>query len=86
MAEAQTSPAGPDLAQGVTSSDLTGQTLLKHVGDQDVFLVGSGAEIFAIDAYCSHYRGAFAEELWLAKASAAPDITPADSQWLRAKA
>ena len=46
MAEAQTSPAGPDLAQGVTSSDLTGETLLKHVGDQDVFLVGSGARDF----------------------------------------
>jgi len=44
MADAQTSPAGPDLAQGVTSSDLPARPLLGHVGDRDVLLVGSGAE------------------------------------------
>ncbi len=63
MAEAQTPPAGPDLAQGVTLSDFAGETLLGHVGDQDVLLVRSGAEIFAIDAHCSHYHGPLAEGL-----------------------
>ena len=51
MAEAQTSPAGPDLAQGVALSEFAGETLLGHVGDQAVLLVRAGAEIFAIDAH-----------------------------------
>src|ERR1051325_7376087 len=61
MAEGQ-APAGPDLAQGV-ASDFSGETLLGHVGDQDVLLVRSGPEIFAIDAHCSHYHGPLAEGL-----------------------
>jgi NADPH-dependent 2,4-dienoyl-CoA reductase/sulfur reductase-like enzyme/nitrite reductase/ring-hydroxylating ferredoxin subunit len=63
MAEQQANPSGPDLAQGVARSDFTGETLLGHVGDQDVLLVRSGQEIFAIDAYCSHYHGPLAEGL-----------------------
>src|SRR5215213_3836380 len=63
MAEEQAVPAGPDLALGVTLSDFTAETLLGHVGDQDVLLVRSGPEIFAIDAYCSHYHGPLAEGL-----------------------
>lgn len=63
MAEAQAPPAGPDLAQGVAASEFSGETLLGHVGDQDVLLVRSGAEIFAIDAHCSHYHGPLAEGL-----------------------
>src|SRR3954447_25727658 len=63
MAEEQASPAGPDLTKGVLPDDFTGETLLGHVGDQDVLLVRSGPEIFAIDAYCSHYHGPLAEGL-----------------------
>jgi NADPH-dependent 2,4-dienoyl-CoA reductase/sulfur reductase-like enzyme/nitrite reductase/ring-hydroxylating ferredoxin subunit len=63
MAEQQASPSGPDLAQGVNSSEFTGETLLGHVGDQDVLLVRAGSEIFAIDAYCSHYHGPLADGL-----------------------
>src|SRR3954468_18653801 len=63
MAEAQASPAGPDFAQGVARAEFTGEMLLGHVGDQDVLLVRSGSEIFAIDAYCSHYHGPLAEGL-----------------------
>ncbi len=63
MAEEQAPPAGPDLAQGVAPSDFTGETLLGHVGDQNVLLVRSGSEIFAIDAHCSHYHGPLAEGL-----------------------
>src|SRR5215212_1961054 len=63
MAEEQAVPAGPDLALGVTLSDFTAETLLGHVGDQDVLLVRSGPEIFAIDAHCSHYHGPLAEGL-----------------------
>jgi NADPH-dependent 2,4-dienoyl-CoA reductase/sulfur reductase-like enzyme/nitrite reductase/ring-hydroxylating ferredoxin subunit len=62
MAEEQTPPAGPDLAQGVAAGDFA-ETLLGHVGDQDVLLVRAGTEIFAIDAHCSHYHGPLAEGL-----------------------
>jgi NADPH-dependent 2,4-dienoyl-CoA reductase/sulfur reductase-like enzyme/nitrite reductase/ring-hydroxylating ferredoxin subunit len=61
MAEQQATPAGPDLSQGVTAGDFKGETLLGHVGDQEVVLARSGAEIFAIDAHCSHYHGPLAE-------------------------
>jgi NADPH-dependent 2,4-dienoyl-CoA reductase/sulfur reductase-like enzyme/nitrite reductase/ring-hydroxylating ferredoxin subunit len=63
MADQQASPSGPDLAQGVNSSEFTGETLLGHVSDQDVLLVRTGSEIFAIDAYCSHYHGPLADGL-----------------------
>jgi NADPH-dependent 2,4-dienoyl-CoA reductase/sulfur reductase-like enzyme/nitrite reductase/ring-hydroxylating ferredoxin subunit len=63
MAEEQTLPAGPDFALGIAPGDFTGEVLLGHVGDQDVLLVRSGAEIFAIDAHCSHYHGPLAEGL-----------------------
>jgi NADPH-dependent 2,4-dienoyl-CoA reductase/sulfur reductase-like enzyme/nitrite reductase/ring-hydroxylating ferredoxin subunit len=61
MAEEQAPPAGPDLAQGIARKNFTGETLLGHVGDQDVLLVRSGSEIFAIDAHCSHYHGPLSE-------------------------
>jgi NADPH-dependent 2,4-dienoyl-CoA reductase/sulfur reductase-like enzyme/nitrite reductase/ring-hydroxylating ferredoxin subunit len=61
MADQQTAPAGPDLSKGVTLSEFSGAMLLGHVGDDEVLLVRSGAEIFAIDAHCSHYHGPLAE-------------------------
>ena len=63
MAEKKAQPSGPDLAHGIALSIFTSETLLGHVGDQDVLLVRSGPEIFAIDAHCSHYHGPLAEGL-----------------------
>ncbi|MEH2480542.1 NADPH-dependent 2,4-dienoyl-CoA reductase/sulfur reductase-like enzyme/nitrite reductase/ring-hydroxylating ferredoxin subunit [Nitrobacteraceae bacterium AZCC 2146] len=63
MAEEQASPAGPDFTQGILLSDFTGQTLSGRIGDREVLLVRSGAEIFAIDPHCSHYHGPLAEGL-----------------------
>ncbi len=63
MADQQAQPAGPDLSQGVALSDFSGAILLGHVGDQDVLLVRTGSEIFAIDAHCSHYHGPLADGL-----------------------
>jgi NADPH-dependent 2,4-dienoyl-CoA reductase/sulfur reductase-like enzyme/nitrite reductase/ring-hydroxylating ferredoxin subunit len=63
MADEQAPPSGPDLTKGVSADDFTGETLLGHVGDQDVLLVRSEGEIFAIDAHCSHYHGPLAEGL-----------------------
>jgi NADPH-dependent 2,4-dienoyl-CoA reductase/sulfur reductase-like enzyme/nitrite reductase/ring-hydroxylating ferredoxin subunit len=61
MADQQAPPAGPDLSQGVALAEFSGATLLGHVGDEDVLLVRSGSEIFAVDAHCSHYHGPLAE-------------------------
>src|ERR1700761_2282082 len=61
MADQQTPPAGPDLSKGVGPSDFEGTMLLGHVGDQEVLLVRSGSEVFAIDAHCSHYHGPLAD-------------------------
>src|SRR4051812_20311171 len=63
MAEEDAAPAGPDLTQGVARAEFTGQMLLGHVGDEEVLLVRSGSDIFAIDAHCSHYHGPLAEGL-----------------------
>jgi apoptosis-inducing factor 3 len=63
MADQQAPPAGPDLSLGVALSDFSGATLLGHVGDDEILLVRSGSEIFAIDAHCSHYHGPLAEGL-----------------------
>jgi NADPH-dependent 2,4-dienoyl-CoA reductase/sulfur reductase-like enzyme/nitrite reductase/ring-hydroxylating ferredoxin subunit len=61
MADEQSTPAGPDLAQGVALADFVDGRLLGHVGDEEVLLVQSGADIFAIGAHCTHYHGPLAE-------------------------
>jgi nitrite reductase/ring-hydroxylating ferredoxin subunit len=61
MAEDQSPPAGPDLARGVSPDDFKNDMLPGHVGDQEVLVVRSGSEIFAIDAHCSHYQGPLAD-------------------------
>ena len=63
MADQQAPPAGPDLTKGVSADDFTGETLLGHIGDQEVLLVRAGSEIFAIDAHCTHYHGPLSEGL-----------------------
>src|SRR5215212_7715370 len=63
MADQQALPAGPDLSKGVPLSEFADKTLLGHVGDDEVVLVRSGSEIFAIGAYCTHYHGPLAEGL-----------------------
>jgi NADPH-dependent 2,4-dienoyl-CoA reductase/sulfur reductase-like enzyme/nitrite reductase/ring-hydroxylating ferredoxin subunit len=63
MADQQSPPTGPDLSQGVALSDFSGTMLLGHVGDEEVLLVRSGSEIFAVDAHCSHYHGPLADGL-----------------------
>jgi nitrite reductase/ring-hydroxylating ferredoxin subunit len=63
MADQQAPPAGPDLSLGIVLSEFSGVTLLGHVGDEEVLLVRSGPEIFAIDAHCSHYHGPLADGL-----------------------
>jgi NADPH-dependent 2,4-dienoyl-CoA reductase/sulfur reductase-like enzyme/nitrite reductase/ring-hydroxylating ferredoxin subunit len=61
--QTQAAPTGPDLTKGVALSDFADGKLLGHVGDDQVLLVLSSGEVFAIDAHCSHYHGALADGL-----------------------
>jgi apoptosis-inducing factor 3 len=64
MAEDQTQPAGPDLAQGVALVELPdGGKLAGHVGQEAVLLARSGGDVFAIGAHCTHYSGPLADGL-----------------------
>ncbi|MFZ2080400.1 MAG: FAD-dependent oxidoreductase, partial [Xanthobacteraceae bacterium] len=63
MAQEQNTPQGPDLTQGVALTDFADGKLLGHVGDEEVVLVQSGDEIFAVGAHCTHYHGPLAEGL-----------------------
>jgi NADPH-dependent 2,4-dienoyl-CoA reductase/sulfur reductase-like enzyme/nitrite reductase/ring-hydroxylating ferredoxin subunit len=56
-------PQGLDLTQGVALTDFVDGKLLGHVGDEEVLLVQSGNEIFAVGAHCTHYHGPLAEGL-----------------------
>jgi NADPH-dependent 2,4-dienoyl-CoA reductase/sulfur reductase-like enzyme/nitrite reductase/ring-hydroxylating ferredoxin subunit len=63
MAQEQAPPSGPDLTKGVGIGDFKDDKLLGHVGDEEVLLVRSGNEIYAVGAHCSHYHGPLAEGL-----------------------
>jgi NADPH-dependent 2,4-dienoyl-CoA reductase/sulfur reductase-like enzyme/nitrite reductase/ring-hydroxylating ferredoxin subunit len=53
-----------DLSKGIAASALTdGGLILGHVGDEEVVLARSGAELFALRAHCSHYRGPLVDGL-----------------------
>jgi len=63
MAE-QTEPTGPDLTQGLALTELAdGGKLVGHVGDEEVLLVRSGTDVFAVDAHCTHYHGPLVDGL-----------------------
>jgi NADPH-dependent 2,4-dienoyl-CoA reductase/sulfur reductase-like enzyme/nitrite reductase/ring-hydroxylating ferredoxin subunit len=63
MAQERSPSRGPDLTQGVTLAEFLHGKLAGHVGDQEVLLIHSGTEIFAVAAHCSHYHGPLAEGL-----------------------
>jgi NADPH-dependent 2,4-dienoyl-CoA reductase/sulfur reductase-like enzyme/nitrite reductase/ring-hydroxylating ferredoxin subunit len=63
MTDEKAPPTGPDLTQGVALSELSGGMLLGHVGEDEVLLVRSGSEFFAVEPSCSHYHGPLAEGL-----------------------
>jgi NADPH-dependent 2,4-dienoyl-CoA reductase/sulfur reductase-like enzyme/nitrite reductase/ring-hydroxylating ferredoxin subunit len=55
-------PSGPDLAQGISLSELPdGGQLVGHSGGEAVLVVRRGEEIFAIGATCAHYGGPLAD-------------------------
>ena len=63
MAQEQAPPSGPDLTRGVGLADFVGGKLVGHVGDEEVLLVHSGNEVFAVGAHCTHYHGPLVDGL-----------------------
>jgi NADPH-dependent 2,4-dienoyl-CoA reductase/sulfur reductase-like enzyme/nitrite reductase/ring-hydroxylating ferredoxin subunit len=64
MAQDNEKPSGPDLTQGVASSDLQeGGMLTGRVGEEEVLLVRHGGTVSAIGAHCTHYHGPLADGL-----------------------
>lgn len=62
MAEQSEELTGPDLAQGVSVSEVEdGGMLLGHADGEAVLLARRGDEVFAISAHCTHYHGPLAE-------------------------
>jgi NADPH-dependent 2,4-dienoyl-CoA reductase/sulfur reductase-like enzyme/nitrite reductase/ring-hydroxylating ferredoxin subunit len=64
MTEDEAGPTGPDLTLGAPLDQLPdGGTLLGHIGQEQVLLARSGADVFAVGAHCTHYHGPLAEGL-----------------------
>src|ERR1700751_6080791 len=77
---------GPDLTQGVALTDFGDGTLRGHVGEEEVLLVQSGDDIFAVGAHCTHYHGPLAEGLVTGESVRCPwhhpcfDLRPGETQ------
>jgi NADPH-dependent 2,4-dienoyl-CoA reductase/sulfur reductase-like enzyme/nitrite reductase/ring-hydroxylating ferredoxin subunit len=64
MAEDKTKRNSVDFGQGISVDQLPdGGMLVGHVHGEDVLLVRSGDEIFAVSPHCTHYNGPLAEGL-----------------------
>jgi Rieske [2Fe-2S] domain len=87
MGTTQSTPAGPELAQGIPESDLPeGRMLAGHVGEEAVLLARSGAEIFAIGATCTHYGGPLADGLMATWREHSPRPRPSSNPAVSASA
>src|SRR5262245_35921073 len=52
-----------DLTAGIPFREFNNDILKGNVGDDQVLVIRRGAELFAIDAHCTHYHGPLAEGL-----------------------
>jgi apoptosis-inducing factor 3 len=60
-------PTGPDLQAGIAEAELAdGSMLVGYVGQHAVLIARRGAELFAVDATCTHYGGPLGEGLMVA--------------------
>jgi hypothetical protein len=74
-------PALLDLAKGIPAATVQeGESVRGRVADEEVLLVRSGDELFAIGSHCTHYHGPLADGSLSATRSAVRGITPA-SAW-----
>src|SRR5215470_16447816 len=66
-------PAGPDLRMGIAEQDLAdGSMVVGQVGKAPVLIARRGAEVFAIDATCTHYGGPLGEGLMVGESVRCP--------------
>jgi len=66
-------PAGPDLRMGIAEQDLAdGSMVVGQVGKAPVLIARRGAEVFAIDATCTHYGGPLGEGLMVGETVRCP--------------
>jgi NADPH-dependent 2,4-dienoyl-CoA reductase/sulfur reductase-like enzyme/nitrite reductase/ring-hydroxylating ferredoxin subunit len=64
MNDTATSLAGPDLSMGISISSIDdGAMLLGHANGEAVVLARHGHEVFAFDAFCTHYGAPLADGL-----------------------
>jgi apoptosis-inducing factor 3 len=64
MAQDQSKPGGPDLARGLSLSELAdGAKLVGYVGDEQVLVVRRGMDVFAVGAHCTHYHAPLVDGL-----------------------
>jgi len=76
MAEDETKRNSADLAHGIPLDQLPdGGMLVGHVNGEDVLLVRSGDEIFAVSPHCTHYNGPLAEGLVVGDLRRHPAVT-----------
>jgi len=66
-------PAGPDLRMGIAEQDLAdGSMVVGQVENTPVLIARRGAEVFAIDATCTHYGGPLGEGLMVGETVRCP--------------
>jgi nitrite reductase/ring-hydroxylating ferredoxin subunit len=64
MAEESAKPTGPDFTKGIALASLPEDGMLVgHVGEEEVLLVRSNTDIFALAAHCTHYHGPLVDGL-----------------------
>ena len=57
-------PTGPDLKKGIPLQGIPADgSLIGHVGEDDVLLIRSGEEVFAVSPHCTHYHGPLSKGL-----------------------
>jgi NADPH-dependent 2,4-dienoyl-CoA reductase/sulfur reductase-like enzyme/nitrite reductase/ring-hydroxylating ferredoxin subunit len=64
MAEESVEPTGPDFTEGIALASFPEDSMLVgHIGEEEVLLVRTKADIFALSAHCTHYHGPLADGL-----------------------
>ena len=63
MAQDEAKPTGPDLTQGMPLTQIPFSEIVGHVGEEQVLLVRTGTDVFAVGAHCTHYHGPLGEGL-----------------------
>src|SRR6266545_7946892 len=63
MAQDQTKPSGTDLTQGLALMEIPFSGIVGHVGDEEVLLVRTSTDVFAVSPHCTHYHGPLGDGL-----------------------